>query len=93
MRCYNQYPNLDAKICATENIRIYPIYPIYSLHRAGWKLGMSKRRCEVKEGLKLGDSGTPLPFFPGLRQSRPDLHPADTKMGVNFDDMFLIIMN
>ena len=33
------------------------------MHRAGWKLEMSKRGCEVKESLKLGDSGTPLLFF------------------------------
>ena len=39
------------------------IYAIYPMHRAGWKLGMSKRGCEVKESLKLGDSGTPLLFF------------------------------
>ena len=35
VRCYNQYPNLDAKICATENIRIYPILFILCIGPAG----------------------------------------------------------
>ena len=48
---------------------------------------MNKRSCEVKESLKLGDSGTPVAIFPGLRQSVTDLRPADTKMGLNFNDV------
>ena len=89
VRCYNQYPNLDAKICATENIRIYPIYPIYSLHRTGWKLGTSKRGCEVKESLKFGDSGTPLPFFRDSASQEPISAQMTQKMGLNFYDVFL----